>query len=132
MQANIIDSPHRTAAVAHGAHMLVLSGGNPSKQLPLGALMQRRGDQLAEAARAAFARPGVTLVDNWADARLTDTRYWSADKLHLSALVEIGLVLFVITLGVNAMSRAFIWSLGRQNRPVRRARAAAAPATEPS
>ena len=55
----------------------------------------------------------------------------AADNLHVSALVEIGLVLFVITLGVNAMSRTFIWSLGRQNRPVRRARAAA-PATEPA
>ena len=41
----------------------------------------------------------------------------AADDLHLSALVEIGLVLFVITLGVNVMSRAFIWSLGGQNRP---------------
>jgi phosphate transport system permease protein len=53
----------------------------------------------------------------------------AADKLHSSALVEIGLVLFVITLGVNAMSRAFIWSLGRQNRPVR-PRRAARPAAE--
>jgi phosphate transport system permease protein len=55
----------------------------------------------------------------------------AADNLHVSALIEIGLVLFVITLGVNAISRAFIWSLGRQNRPARRARAAA-PATEPA
>src|SRR6185295_6832369 len=38
----------------------------------------------------------------------------AADKLHLHALVEIGLVLFVITLGVNVVSRMFIWSLGRQ------------------
>jgi phosphate transport system permease protein len=38
----------------------------------------------------------------------------AADELHLHALVEIGLVLFVITLAVNALSRAFIWSLGRQ------------------
>jgi phosphate transport system permease protein len=44
----------------------------------------------------------------------------AADQLHLNALVEIGLVLFVITLLVNALSRAFIWSLGRQARPVRR------------
>jgi len=53
----------------------------------------------------------------------------AADDLHLHALVEIGLVLFIITLGVNAASRAFIWSLGRQNRP-RRARTASAPAAE--
>lgn len=53
----------------------------------------------------------------------------AADQLHLHALVEIGLVLFVITLIVNAMSRAFIWSLGRQVRPAR-ARKAVVPATE--
>ena len=37
--------------------------------------------------------------------------------LHLHALVEIGLVLFVITLIINAMSRMLIWSMGRQRRP---------------
>ena len=50
----------------------------------------------------------------------------AADELHLNALVEIGLVLFAITLGVNALSRMFIWSLGRQGRPARRRAAAAA------
>jgi phosphate transport system permease protein len=34
--------------------------------------------------------------------------------LHINALVEVGLVLFVMTLIINAISRAFIWSLGRQ------------------
>jgi phosphate transport system permease protein len=53
----------------------------------------------------------------------------AADPLHLSALVEIGLVLFTITLAVNGLSRAFIWSLGRQTRPWRR-RAVALPAAE--
>ena len=48
--------------------------------------------------------------------------------LHLHALVEIGLVLFVITLIINAMSRMLIWSMGRQRRPtpLRAARKAAA------
>jgi len=41
----------------------------------------------------------------------------AADPLHVSSLVEIGLVLFFITLVINVMSRAFIWSLGRQSRP---------------
>jgi phosphate transport system permease protein len=49
----------------------------------------------------------------------------AADPLHVSALVEIGLVLFVITLAVNVLSRTFIWSLGRQVAP-RTARAPAA------
>ncbi len=54
----------------------------------------------------------------------------AADPLHLNALVEIGLVLFVITLAVNVISRAFIWSLGRQSRP--RARRTRVPAAEPA
>jgi phosphate transport system permease protein len=37
----------------------------------------------------------------------------AADPLYLSALVEIGLVLFVITLIVNALSRLLIWSMAR-------------------
>ena len=53
----------------------------------------------------------------------------AADQLHLHALVEIGLILFVITLMVNVSSRAFIWSLGRQSRPAR-ARKAGLPAPE--
>jgi phosphate transport system permease protein len=40
----------------------------------------------------------------------------AAGQLYIDALIEIGLVLFVITLIVNAISRAFIWSLGRQAR----------------
>ena len=52
----------------------------------------------------------------------------AADLLHRDALVEIGLVLFVITLAVNVLSRAFIWSLGSQRRPLRRRAAPAAAA----
>ena len=37
----------------------------------------------------------------------------AADPLYLSALVEIGLVLFVITLIVNSLSRLLIWSMTR-------------------
>jgi phosphate transport system permease protein len=35
-------------------------------------------------------------------------------SLHVDALVEIGLLLFCLTLVINVISRAFIWSLGRQ------------------
>jgi phosphate transport system permease protein len=41
----------------------------------------------------------------------------AADALYLSALIEIGLVLFVITLFVNMLSRALIWSMARQASP---------------
>jgi phosphate transport system permease protein len=41
----------------------------------------------------------------------------AADELYLHALVEIGLVLFAITLIINVVSRLLIWSM---NRPPRR------------
>ena len=40
----------------------------------------------------------------------------AAGSLYLSALIEIGLVLFVITLLVNSLSRMLIWSLARSAR----------------
>ena len=40
----------------------------------------------------------------------------AADDLYLSALVEIGLVLFIITLVVNSLSRLLIWSMARSAR----------------
>jgi phosphate transport system permease protein len=46
----------------------------------------------------------------------------AAGQLYIDSLIEIGLVLFVITLIVNTISRAFIWSLGRQTRPRARKR----------
>src|SRR5262252_4797806 len=54
----------------------------------------------------------------------------AADNLYLSALVEIGLVLFVITLVINALSRLLIWSVSRE--PKRRAAPAIAPSQEPA
>jgi phosphate transport system permease protein len=53
----------------------------------------------------------------------------AADDLHLHALVEIGLVLFAITLIINVISRSFIWSMGRQRKP-RALRTAVVPAAE--
>jgi phosphate transport system permease protein len=43
----------------------------------------------------------------------------AADSLYLSALVEIGLVLFTITLIVNLLSRLLIWSMARSARAPR-------------
>jgi phosphate transport system permease protein len=40
----------------------------------------------------------------------------AADALYLNALVEIGLVLFIITLIVNSLSRLLIWSMARSGR----------------
>ena len=38
----------------------------------------------------------------------------AATSLYQSALIEIGLVLFIITLAVNALSRGLIWSMARR------------------
>jgi phosphate transport system permease protein len=51
----------------------------------------------------------------------------AADPLYLAALIEIGLVLFIITLAVNGLSRLLIWSMARSARGSRAA-AAATPA----
>jgi phosphate transport system permease protein len=41
----------------------------------------------------------------------------AADELYLHALIEIGLVLFIITLIVNSLSRLLIWSMARSAKP---------------
>src|SRR5437588_8097887 len=40
----------------------------------------------------------------------------AANELYLDALVEIGLVLFIITLIVNSLSRLLIWSMARSSK----------------
>lgn len=52
----------------------------------------------------------------------------ATEEIYLHALVEIGLVLFVITLVVNMLSRLLIWAVGREGRPARRTRATLAEA----
>lgn len=73
-------------AVRSGVHVLLASGGNPTRHLPLGARIHERGERLAEAVRARIPETGVTFVDNWADIELRELRYWSIDRLHLNAL----------------------------------------------
>jgi phosphate transport system permease protein len=50
----------------------------------------------------------------------------ATDDLYLHALIEIGLVLFVITLAVNAASRFLIWAMGRPAKSAARRVAVAA------
>lgn len=73
-------------AVAAGSHVLLASGANPTRHIPLGARIEARGNLLAQAVRDRLPRDGVTFVDNWADAELAQLRYWSRDQLHLGPL----------------------------------------------
>ncbi|GAA5151318.1 SGNH/GDSL hydrolase family protein [Microbacterium pseudoresistens] len=70
-----------------GVRLIVLSGANPSAQLPLGELIQRRGDELSRAVVGRIAdRPDVIRALNWPDRELSHPRYWAEDRLHMNAL----------------------------------------------
>ena len=68
-----------------GIHVLLASGANHTRHLPLGSLIEARGDRLAVAIRERLPKQNVTFVDNWADGELADIRFWSHDKLHLNS-----------------------------------------------
>ncbi|TBN57546.1 SGNH/GDSL hydrolase family protein [Glaciihabitans arcticus] len=73
-------------ATSTGTRVLFVSGGNPTRHLPLGAAIEKRGNQLADAVEKRFETLDVTHVNNWVDTELSDSRYWSRDKLHLNPL----------------------------------------------
>jgi lysophospholipase L1-like esterase len=68
-----------------GVTAIVLSGANPSAQLPMGGLVQRRGDALSDAVlKHLEGRRNIVTAFNWADSELSDPSYWSADRLHMN------------------------------------------------
>lgn len=69
-----------------GVQLILLSGANPSGQLPLGRLIQRRGDVMSIAAVERMqGRGDVVQALNWPDAELSDPSYWSEDRLHMNS-----------------------------------------------
>lgn len=69
-----------------GVQLILLSGANPSGQLPLGKLVQRRGDLLSLAVVGRVAeRTDVVRALNWPDRELGTPSYWSEDRLHMNA-----------------------------------------------
>jgi phosphate transport system permease protein len=56
----------------------------------------------------------------------------AADELYLDALIEVGLVLFVITLLVNSASRLLIWQMNRPVKSQKPASVAATPLGDPA
>ncbi|WP_300265192.1 SGNH/GDSL hydrolase family protein [Microbacterium sp.] len=69
-----------------GITVILLSGANPSGQLPMGSLVQRRGDELSAAVLRRIAkRPDVVRALNWPDRELSTGRYWAEDRLHMNA-----------------------------------------------
>lgn len=69
-----------------GVRPVVLSGADPTAQLPLGGLVRRRGTYLTAGVADLCARHQVTMVNVFGDEELRDPRYWTIDRLHLNSL----------------------------------------------
>jgi lysophospholipase L1-like esterase len=107
-----------------GVQLILLSGANPSRHLPMGRLIQRRGDLLSQAVVARFAdRPDIIRAFNWPDEELATAGYWSEDRLHMNARGHHRVAARVLSaLGFEPPSAW--WSLPHQS-PVARERQAA-------
>ena len=69
-----------------GVQLILLSGANPSAQLPMSRMIQRRGDILSYAVGARIAdRPDIIRAFNWPDRELSSPSYWSEDRLHMNS-----------------------------------------------
>lgn len=69
-----------------GVTLILLSGANPSAQLPMSRLIQRRGDLMSDAVVQRIAeRPDVVRALNWPDAVLSNPSFWSQDRLHMNS-----------------------------------------------
>lgn len=68
-----------------GVRVILLSGANPAAQLPMGSMIQRRGDELSAAVLRRIAnRDDVVRALNWPDRELSNGAYWSEDRLHMN------------------------------------------------
>ncbi|HXR69821.1 SGNH/GDSL hydrolase family protein [Actinocrinis sp.] len=71
--------------VEAGVRPVLLSGADPTAQLPLGRMVHRRAAYLTAGLAEVCARHGVTLVNCFADQEIRDPRYWTIDRLHLNS-----------------------------------------------
>jgi len=81
---DLVGAVHK--ATNSGCHVLLVSGANPTRHIPLGGFIKARGDEFARGIRSRLPLENTTFVDNWADDELAELRYWSRDKLHLGPL----------------------------------------------
>ena len=68
-----------------GVRPVLLSGADPTAQLPLGRMVHKRGAYLTAGLAEVCARHGVTLVNCFADQEIREPGYWTVDRLHLNS-----------------------------------------------
>lgn len=68
-----------------GVRLVMLSGGDPTAQLPFGKTIHRRASYLTDATAELCAKHDVTFVNAFGDQELRAPRYWSGDRLHLNS-----------------------------------------------
>lgn len=71
--------------VEAGVRPVLLSGADPTAQLPLGRMVHRRAAYLTAGLAEVCARHGVTLVNCFADQEIRSPHYWTVDRLHLNS-----------------------------------------------
>ncbi|HEU5353367.1 MAG TPA: SGNH/GDSL hydrolase family protein [Actinocrinis sp.] len=71
--------------VEAGVRPVLLSGADPTAQLPLGRMVHKRAAYLTAGLAEVCARHGVTLVNCFADQEIRKPRYWTVDRLHLNS-----------------------------------------------
>ncbi len=68
-----------------GVQLILLSGADPTAQLPLGSVMRKRGDLMShEVEKRLAGRDDIIRAYNWFDAELATPPYWSEDRLHMN------------------------------------------------
>ena len=71
--------------VEAGVRPVLLSGADPTGQLPLGRMVHRRAAYLTAGLAEVCARHGVTLVNCFGDQEIRSPHYWTVDRLHLNS-----------------------------------------------
>jgi lysophospholipase L1-like esterase len=74
-----------TTVLDRGVRIALLSPADPSARLPLGSLINRRGDAWAEALGDLARRHDLPFVDVSRDDHLRRAEFWSEDRLHMNA-----------------------------------------------
>ncbi|MCJ1714741.1 SGNH/GDSL hydrolase family protein [Curtobacterium sp. VKM Ac-2922] len=72
------------AVAARGIRLALLSPADPSAGLPLGSLINSRGNAWAEAVGELASRRDLPFVDVSRDPHLGRGEFWSADRLHMN------------------------------------------------